>query len=86
MNTQPQQASSHKPLLASDPAVISWALIVALAMLSFLVHVLNEQVQRGESWRQEFRLAGSLSPMAVKQPHPLRLAEAGANVQRGAAR
>jgi hypothetical protein len=43
-----------------DLALVSWAAVVAIALLAFLVHVLNEQVERSETLRPQLRPGGAL--------------------------
>lgn len=61
--------------LTGHRAMVSWALMVAIALLSFFVHVLNEQVQRGAAMREQFRLGARVSAPA-KAGQALRVAEA----------
>lgn len=60
----PQQKQSP-PM--TQRATLGWAVVVALALLSYFVHVLNEQVQRGESRREQWRMTARSTPAAQVQ-------------------
>lgn len=55
---RPRSAAATRPA-ARRPAwrqpVLLWALVMMVAMMSFYVHLINTQVQRGEGLRQAQR-------------------------------
>lgn len=64
-------------LRTTDGAQPAWgrpmlwcALVMMVAMLSFYVHLLNEQVQRGDSLRQAQRVAPDRKMAAAAKPQP----------------
>lgn len=77
MNTwQPLQVTDE-PQIVSGRALLGWALIVALALASCLVQVVNVQGQRGDAmWEQHHLVFGVLPP---KQALPLKMARADTN-------
>lgn len=59
-------------------AMLGWAAVLALALLSYFVHVLNEHVQRGESRHQQWRMpARSTSGAPTAQMQMLSKADIG---------
>ncbi len=64
----------------SSRALMAWALIVIIALMSFYVHVLQQQVVRGERIREQLRLdprlAAKLSAGMTRPPAALKVARA----------
>ncbi len=50
------------PIRAVSWPLLAWALVLVVTMLSFYVHLLNEQVQRGERLRATQRLSALPAP------------------------
>ena len=52
--------------------LLLWSLVVAAALLAFFVHLLNEQVLRGQMLREEQRAAATrpASRVAANPQHP----------------
>jgi hypothetical protein len=73
-----QGATSTAP--HSGRAVLGWALIVLVALMSFYVHVLQQQVENGARVREQLRLAPRIAARTTKRADPagLRLARAEA--------
>lgn len=63
-------ASWLRPLLRMP--LLLWSLVVAAALLAFFVHLLNEQVLRGQMLREEQRSAATrpASRAAANPQHP----------------
>lgn len=78
MNTWNLRAPLQFFPLTAPRAVMAWATVVAIALLSFFVNVLHEQVQRGESFRAQFH---GPSRVAVTQ-HGARAARPNARLSR----
>lgn len=68
-------ASRQAPQPLWRQPVLLWALVMIVAMLSFYVHLLNEQVQRGDSLRQAQRLASDGKPTASKSVRTIRVSQ-----------
>lgn len=78
---------SRRTLLTANRGLLyllSWALIVAVALLSFFVHLLNEQVLRGQSVREEFRLESRPLPPALRMVQASPVSWVPARVDRAA--
>lgn len=74
------------PAVAPQPpvrrTVLWWAAAMAIALLSFYIHVLHEGVARGERLRESHRAVARLAPVSLPMPapantRPLRTAQAG---------
>jgi len=65
------------PPLMRQPLII-WALVMAAAMMSFYVHLLGEQVQRGERLRQAQRGGMPLHAQAMHEVTPAEISLAAA--------
>lgn len=85
MNTVP--ASAPKPNIAPDisTALIAAAFVAILVVLMSFVQVLRDHVQRGKTWREDFRLskvdhrsATVAGASLATRPRALNLAEASA--------
>ena len=55
---KPVSAAGHGQAPPAAP-VLLWALVVAAALLAFFVHLLDEQVQRGQMLREQQRAAAT---------------------------
>ena len=64
----PRQRSRKLAHALQAPLVV-WGLVLAVALLSFYVHLIQEQVQRGETLRQTQR-NGIAQPVSVAQQAP----------------
>jgi hypothetical protein len=67
MTTQTHAASEHlstRPRRHPQMPLLLCGLVMAIAMLSFYVVLINEQIQRGELLRQSF-IAAPASPGAI---------------------
>ncbi len=56
---QTAHESRRKAPIIGDAALLGSALVLVVALMAVLVHVLNEQVRRGETWREQFRQAAT---------------------------
>lgn len=47
--------SMPRPVVPQSTAILGWAGVLAIALLSFFVHVVHGQLQRGEQFRAQVR-------------------------------
>lgn len=62
--------------LTAAQTLTGWAVVVGLALLGFYVHILNEQVLRGERQREEVRQSALLSSTSLSSAGRARTARA----------
>ncbi len=74
------------PELNKQQALLLWGLIVAAAMLSFFVHVLNGQVERSATVREQFGLSGTPQPSRMQARNARRAGSAEGSRQVASAR
>ena len=82
MDTMPIRLPAVATQSPTRRAVLWWAAVVAIAMLSFYIHVLHEGVARGERLRESHRAMArsALVPPTMSAPantRLLRTAQAG---------